>query len=353
MPLRLDGFQLDHGTESERILRRRFPEVCDEIRGLADALGVDYYKIASWFLCMGCCMYNLDDNVPELRGCTAFAVREDGRVFYGRNNDLPPKMKDGCTSDLYFPDVGHPFILTSSSFINGEEAINGAGLAVAMTFVMTNPEEIRPGFNSPFIVRYLAEKCRDTSEALSLLSELPIASCCCILLADRSGNIAAAEIAPSERRLITPRCHGEAQAVCIVNSFESREMLRHDFSCGSNYRADERRETVYSAFDDGRFTGRCDFREASQKDKKSEAAHGDGANESRTDAPCPQGRTEAVIAALRGDYGFMCGYDDGEFQTVWSTALELGGTLLRADDDPRKCEFKEDPRYGRISGVGR
>lgn len=32
-PLRLDNFQLEHGRQSEEVLRNFFPEVCEEIRG--------------------------------------------------------------------------------------------------------------------------------------------------------------------------------------------------------------------------------------------------------------------------------------------------------------------------------
>ena len=73
-PLRLDAFQLEHGRKSEKILRSFFPEVCEEIRGVSDTAGADYLYFASWMLCMGCCMYNLEQNIPvEIRGCTAFA----------------------------------------------------------------------------------------------------------------------------------------------------------------------------------------------------------------------------------------------------------------------------------------
>ena len=84
-PLHLDEFQLVYGKKSEQILRKFFPEVCEEIRGISDTIGIDYNILASWLLCMGCCMYNLEDNIPiEIRGCTAFAYSRDGNIIYGR-----------------------------------------------------------------------------------------------------------------------------------------------------------------------------------------------------------------------------------------------------------------------------
>lgn len=182
-PLHLDTFQLNHGKESEKILREFFPEVCEEIRGVSEIIGADYLSFISWMLCMGCCMYNLENNIPvEIRGCTAFAYSKNDNIIYGRNNDLPPYLRDGSKSEIYSPQNGNRFNITTSSFINGEEGLNEHGLAVAMTFVMTRLEKIKPGFNSCFIVRYLLEKADDTETAISLLMELPIASNCNILL---------------------------------------------------------------------------------------------------------------------------------------------------------------------------
>lgn len=81
-PLQLDNFQLEHGKQSEEILRKFFPEICEEVRGVSDAIGTDYLHFISWMLCMGCCMYNLENNIPvEVRGCTAFAYSSNGRTI--------------------------------------------------------------------------------------------------------------------------------------------------------------------------------------------------------------------------------------------------------------------------------
>ena len=169
-PLQLDNFQLEHGKQSEEILRKFFPEICEEVRGVSDAIGTDYLHFISWMLCMGCCMYNLENNIPvEVRGCTAFAYSSNGRTIYGRNNDLPPYLREGSKSEIYAPKNGNRFNITTSSFINGEEGVNEHGFAVAMTFVMTDLEKIKAGFNSCFIVRYLLEKADNTEQAVSLL----------------------------------------------------------------------------------------------------------------------------------------------------------------------------------------
>ena len=202
-PLHLDSFQLEHGTQSEKILRKFFPEVCEEIRGVSDTIGTGYTSFIAWMLCMGCCMYNLENNIPvEIRGCTAFAYSKNGNVIYGRNNDLPLYLRDGSKSEIYSPANGNRFNITTSSFINGEEGLNEHGLAVAMTFVMTRLEKIKPGFNSCFIVRYLLEKASNTEMAISLLMKLPIASNCNILLADKNGKMVVVECTPTQKKCV-------------------------------------------------------------------------------------------------------------------------------------------------------
>ena len=51
-PLHLDKFQIEHGKASEKILKEFFPEVCEEILGISDTMGIDYLPFASWMLCM-------------------------------------------------------------------------------------------------------------------------------------------------------------------------------------------------------------------------------------------------------------------------------------------------------------
>lgn len=312
-PLHLDAFQMEHGRKSEAILRKCFPEVCEEIRGVSDTIGADYETFVSWLLCMGCCMYNLEDNIPvEIRGCTAFAYSRDGMVIYGRNNDLPPFLKKGSKSELYSPHHGNRFNITTSSFINGEEGLNEHGLAVAMTFVMTRLQEIRPGFNSCFAVRYLLEKADRVETAVSLLMELPIASNCNILVADPSGAMAVIECTPSTKRIREAIHQDNVRVLCTVNSFTSDEMKPHDAADGNDYHSGERYRVVMDSL----------------------SRHREG------------NLIETAEKLLRGDFGFMCQYDEEpDFETVWSSVFDLKSLILyRAEGDPRKKKFLTDRR---------
>ncbi|MDO4942866.1 MAG: hypothetical protein Q4E73_08545, partial [Lachnospiraceae bacterium] len=49
---------------------------------------------------------------------------------------------------------------------------------------------------------------------------------------------------------------------------------------------------------------------------------------------------------LKGDYGFMCQYDnEPDFETVWSSIFDLESLkIYRAEGDPRKKKFITDSR---------
>ena len=49
---------------------------------------------------------------------------------------------------------------------------------------------------------------------------------------------------------------------------------------------------------------------------------------------------------LKGDYGFMCQYDDEpDFETVWSSIFDLENLVIyRAEGDPRRKKFITDDR---------
>ena len=317
-PIRLDDFQLEHGKRSEEILRAFFPEVCEEIRGVSDTIGVDYLYFASWMLCMGCCMYNLENNIPvEMRGCTAFAYSRGGRILYGRNNDLPPYLRKGSKSEIYVPNNGNRFNITTSSFINGEEGLNEHGLAAAMTFVMTDLEKIQAGFNSCFIVRYLLEKTNNVEQAISQLCNLPIASNCNILVADKSGSMAVVECTPLIKKIREAEQFKDDRIICTVNSFTSDEMKWYDDANGNDYDSYKRYKVVIDSFSSGKIK---------------------------------EDYVETTKQLLKGDYGFMCQYDyDSDFETVWSSIFDLETlSIYRAEGDPRKRKFVNDNRLHNI-----
>ena len=298
--IRLDDFQKHFGKKSQSILSSFFPEVCDEIRGMTNGLNYPYEKFASWLLCMGCCY---DPN-----GCTAFCFIQNNRIFYGRNNDLPPFLKKVSKSILYKLKNGYSFIGNTSSMINMEEGLNERGLAVAMTFLV--PTMIVPGINSLFLVRYLLEKCATTKEAMNALQGWPTPSACNIILADKMGDMVVAECTP-EKLFIRKPAAGE-NFIVAANHFPSDEMKSHNASDWNIFLSDIRYKTAYNAL------------------KK--IGHENG--------------IEYAQDILGGKYGFMCQYDRQlNFDTIWSSVIDISNHMIyRAEGNPLKARFKEDIR---------
>jgi predicted choloylglycine hydrolase len=160
-----------------------------------------------------------------------------------------------------------------------------------MTFVMPKLEEIRPGFNSVFLVRYILENCRTVSDGIHSLKSLPIASSCNILLADKSGEMIVAECNPNEINIRYPeksRC-GE-NFIITVNHFTTEKMKKYDASNGNTYFSEERYKTAYEALKN------LEYNDA----------------------------IEHAKSILTGKVGFMCQYDKSlNFDTVWASIFDI------------------------------
>jgi len=312
-PIKLDSFQTKFGKDSGKLLKHFFPEATEEIKGITDIIGYDNETFTSWMMCMGCCLDLHEDESVETRGCTAFAFMHNNQIYYGRNNDLPPFLKKISKSIYYQPENKYRFILNTSSFINGEEGINEYGFVAAMTFVMPKVEEIRPGLNSVFLVRYILENCKTVDEGINALKKLPVASSCNILLADRNGKMLVAECNPLKMNIRYPDKNKNCEDFIItVNHFSSEEMRKHDASDCNVYFSETRYETAYNALKN------VDYVDGIEKAK----------------------------AILCGKYGFMCQYNKAlNFETIWSSIFNISNNrIFVAAGNPIKTKYVEDKR---------
>ncbi|MBN2040861.1 MAG: linear amide C-N hydrolase [Spirochaetes bacterium] len=318
--IKLDNFQTDFGIKSEKVLAKVFPEVCDEIRGLTDGLNYPYEKFASWLLCMSCCY--------DPKGCTAFSFKHNNKIYYGRNNDLPPFLKKESISPVYNLNGNFSFIGTTSSMINLEEGLNEKGLIASMTFVF--PDKIVPGINTVFMVRYFLEKCDSVKAAVQALQSLPVASAGNILLADKSGEMLVAEFSPDKINIRKP-AKGE-NFVITVNHFTSNEMKKHYNKNMPEFLKNQKFKAEYD------YLQKIDNYSATER---YETAYNALKNTKIADA------VEHTKNILSGRYGFMCRYDrELDFDTIWASVFDLSGNMVyRAEGNPAKVKFSEDIRY--------
>lgn len=298
----LDDFQFNYGIKSEKIVREYFPEACEEIRGMADGVGVPYERFSAWLMCISVCF-----EVPgsAMHGCTMLAIKKDDKVVFCRNNDLPPIFRKISSSALYMPSNGYSFIANSSAFVSAEEGINERGFAVGMTYVWA--KDLKPGFNSMFFVRYMLEKCESIEEGLTAIQKIPIGGAYHLILADKQ-NIAHAECSPQKVKI-----HRDDYAVA-TNHFISEEMKQYE-EPKDLYRSHERYKTGKDALTKG-------FNKATVN------------------------TVDYTKEILSGNLGFMCQYEkELNFDTVWSSVFDISNNIIyRAEGNPSKIKYREDIR---------
>ena len=282
------------------LYRTWFPAALEELAGLAEGQGCSKDMLAGVVLSM----YAMPPGVF----CSCFALRNRDGVLFGRNSDFLTALEGHNASCFVRPtDSGFSFIGSTTSFLQMEDGVNEAGLAVGLTSV-TPAGPPRPGLNAGMALRLLLESCADVAEALALLRRLPLSSCHTLVLADRRGNLALAECCPERTALRRPE--GQGAFVCAVNSLHLPEMVSFRREAEDDWQAEERYRTLTAAL--SRFGPDMGPREG--------------------------------MDLLGGKYGFLCQYDRSLGRdTVWSMLWD-GAHLLRAEGNPARVPFREDSR---------
>ena len=147
--------------------------------------------------------------------------------------------------------------------------------------------------------------------------QLPIASNYNILIADKRGKMVVVECTPNIKKIGEAKSVDDGYLVCTVNSFISDKLKPYDFAKGDDYHS----YTRYSVVMDN-----C-------------------INNVKNNDPVVE--TQKL---LKGEYGFMCQYDDEpDFETIWSSIFDLSNLMIyRAEGDPRRKKFIPDKRLHNI-----
>ncbi len=284
--------------------KKYFPEILEEIKGIADGNEIPVETLQAILFCMYC--FEFDNK------CTCFAISTDNEIIFSRNSDFLVSLEKTYMNCIYHLDGSYSFNANTTAYVQMEDGVNQHGLAVGLTFIY--PRIRKPGFNSGMLVRYLLEKCKTTQEAISELQCLPIASAQTITIADKEGDIAVIECNPENVIVITPEV-GE-NFVATANNFNSAQMKQYRNPDIDDWRSDERYYTVYNAL-------------KKYKDEYS--------------IPFAQ-------SVLAGEHGFICQYDRKKnADTVWSVIYDLKNKQIwRVEGNPSRKKFKEDMRKEKI-----
>jgi predicted choloylglycine hydrolase len=296
-------FKLTHqrrqfGDECASICKNVFPEVMEEIRGLADGTRIPFRDFASFIFCMYCFEFQ--------NWCTCFACKDKENIIFGRNSDFATSIQGQYESAFYRPLGGYSFIGNSTAMVQMEDGINEHGLAAGLTFI--NLKVVKPGLNAGLVLRYFLEKCRNVKEALDCLPGIPLSSAQTFILVDKRGEMAVVE--SNCKKTVVLRPHKSEKFMVTANQFRSADMQQYRDNV-DDLKAEDRYRTAYNAL--------------KSSDKYSIGLAKD---------------------ILSGKHGFMCQYDRSKgLDTVWSTIYDLrNNKVLRADGNPSRAKFQEDRR---------
>lgn len=200
-----------------KIYEKFYPELIQEIVAAAEILHQDPQFLLYEDLASSVDAQRRKVN-PHQHGCTIFAIRENDKVFVGRNYDWLPEAREfferyainikGANRYFAFSDesVWGRHIGRRSRKLYVEDAINEYGLYIGLT--ASKIEKWNYGLTPSHLIRYIAEHCKTTRQALNVFAKVPCAIPKNFLIADSTGNLAVVEHSSRSYEVIRPDASG-------------------------------------------------------------------------------------------------------------------------------------------------
>lgn len=245
------NFFHDLTKEQRATLRRQlkiyehfYPEMIIEVMAAAKAIGMNpdlllYENVACFVDSQRARVNN------RQHGCTIFAVAENGQTFVGRNYDWLPEARDffeyynldleGANRCFIFSDEGVWGRHTGRKHrqMYAEDAVNEHGLYIGLTYAYI--DKWNYGLSPAHFIRYVAEKCKTTRQALNAFAKIPCAVPKNFLIADSSGDLAVVEHAAKTYDVV--RAHEDGVLV-HTNNVLSPKLMTFDQVRKCNPRTD-------------------------------------------------------------------------------------------------------------------
>jgi predicted choloylglycine hydrolase len=295
--------KLEFAAKSESEVKRVFPEILEEIRGFAEGCHASYDDMASFMMTIGAFR-------PQPM-CSSFAAFNGSDTIFGRNYDFFYSFQKYTESCLTKPQGAFISLGDSDVFIGREDGINENGLAIAMTGVCE--KKVKPGVSFVLAVRLVLDKCVNVKEAAKSLLDMHALANANFLLADKSGDMAVAEVSPDKVVIRKPK-NDEKFIVC-TNHFVLPEMQQYEDSerrNGKNWDTIPRYNAIYEG---ARNAGRKMNLEMAQK--------------------------------IMSDHtGYVCSHQSNiNLGTLWSITASLKNLdVFRAEGNPCQTKYREDQR---------
>ena len=297
--------ELAFASASEAEIKRVFPEILQEITGLADACDVPYEQAAAM-------LFNIGVSRAEPK-CSILASFVDSEVLVGRNYDFFYSFKKYDESYLTCPDKGYWSLGQTNMPIGRDDGMNEKGLAIAMTGVQPNARESRPGMTFCVTVRCVLDKCANVKEGVRVLTDIKHISTYNFLLADKEGNMAVVEASSEKVRVRKPQ-KGENFLVC-TNHFvhpEMQDMENLSARNTSEWDSLPRYTTISNIL--RKYNSKINV---------------------------------AIVENILSNHsGYVCSHQEKiKLGTLWSIVISLKQLqLFRAEGHPCKAKYRQDPR---------
>lgn len=196
-----------------KIYQKFYPELIAEKQATAEYLGLDpeflLYEDLAIFV------DNQRRRVERhTHGCTIFALHENGKTFVGRNYDWNARAREifdsysinikGAYRYFAFSDNGvwGRYLGKKHRTFYPEDAVNEHGLYIGLTYA--HIDRWNYGLTPSHLIRYVAEHCRTTRQALNAFAKIPCAVPKNFLIADTKGDLAVVEHTARSYAVVRP-----------------------------------------------------------------------------------------------------------------------------------------------------
>lgn len=200
-----------------KIYREFYPDLITEIESAAENLNLPAENLLYEDLAAPLDHWKKRIN-HRTHGCTIFSIRENGHIFVGRNYDWLTAARDFYNiyqigikgSNRYFGISDESVWTHHTGKPNRKpyyvDAINEHGLYIGLTFANLN--QWNYGLQPIHAIRYVAEKCQTTRQALNAFAKFPVAVPKNFLIADAKGESAVVEHAAKTYSVVRPDSNG-------------------------------------------------------------------------------------------------------------------------------------------------
>lgn len=207
------------------IYEEYYPEILEEISGMAEGGGFNEKDLVFLFICGEITFFIDMLNIPP--GCTIYGIRNRNGFFVGRNYDWSPEAENQVACHTFLnPEKNRYTGITDlgAGSNTAEDTINDKGLYIGLTFASNHRWSY--GISNIHICRLVAETCATVDEALAVFEKVPL---CCpknYFIADRNGDMAVVEHTSERFKVLYPK----TDVLIQTNHYLDPELAEEDMA---------------------------------------------------------------------------------------------------------------------------